>query len=117
MEWKVEFTIDKNNIEQFKKYAAEMIKAVNNNEPGTTSYQWYFNEDETKCIVSEWYIDSNAGLDHLNGKAARTILGPKLLSVAKITKIEVYGNPNKELQMILARFDAVNYRPFSGFTR
>ena len=34
-----------------------MSKTVEANEPDTLHYQFYFNRDETKCIVNETYAN------------------------------------------------------------
>src|SRR5579884_2554938 len=99
LQWIVEFTIQEGKLEQFEKIAEELANTVQNSEPGTKIYQWYLKEKENrKCVVSELYENSNAGLAHLNGKAVNTILVPKIFPIAKITRFEVYGDPSKELQ-------------------
>ena len=53
-------------------------------------------------------------LVHINGVASQTIL-PKVHSVSRISKLDVYGNPSKELQRVLAGTRTFN--PFAGFSR
>lgn len=118
LQWIVEFTIERSKLEEFREYAKEMIDVVNKNEPGAQRYQWYIDDkDETKCIVSELYEDSDAGIAHLEGKATNTILVPKILSVAKITRFEVYGTPSKKLQEALATLNTKNYHFMAGYAR
>jgi len=85
-------------------------------EPYTINYQFYLNKDQTKCLVHETYEDSDAALAHGNGVASRTIL-PRIFTLAKISRFDVYGNPNVELQKSLASFGAETFNLFTGFSR
>jgi quinol monooxygenase YgiN len=109
-------TIEEGRIEEFKRLVGEITRAVDINEPGTKSYRYYLNDDETKCVISESYVNSEAALAHLNGAAAQTIL-PKIFNISKINRFEVFGDPSKELQEALTKFGSQNYHFFAGFTR
>jgi quinol monooxygenase YgiN len=116
IEFRAEFTIQEGKVEEYKKLVEEMSRVVEANEPGTINYQFYLNRDETKCIVSERYANSEAVFAHINGVASQTIL-PKIFNVSKISKFEVYGNPSEELQKLLTIFSPHIYTQFTGFTR
>lgn len=116
VQWIVEFTIKADKLDTFKKIVEEITRIVRQNEPGAKSYQWYFNDDETKCIITEWYSDPEAALAHLNGEGARKLL-PKLLEVSEITRLEIYGDPGKEAQKRLEELGAQTFHFFTGFTR
>jgi quinol monooxygenase YgiN len=109
-------TIVKGKREEYKKLVQEMSRAVEANEPGTLHYQFYLNRDETKCIVNEIYANSEATLAHINGVASQTIL-PKIHNVSRISRLDVYGKPSKELQKVLADVVSQTYIPFAGFSR
>ena len=47
-----------------------MRKAVENNEPSTTRYQFFLNDDQTQCVVNESYVNLEAALAHLKGIAS-----------------------------------------------
>jgi quinol monooxygenase YgiN len=111
-----EFTIEEGKIEEFKKLIQEMSRMVEANEPDTINYQFYLNRDETKCIVHETYANSEAVLAHNNSVASQTIL-PKVFSVSRISRFDVYGNPSKELEKVLASFGVQTYDLFAGFSR
>ena len=113
---KAEFTIEEEKREEYKELIQEVSKTVEANEPDTLHYQFYFNRDETKCIVNETYANSEATLAHINGVASQTIL-PKIHNVSKISRLEVYGNPSKELQKVLTDIGTQTYIPFVGFSR
>ena len=94
-----------------------MSKLVEADEPDTLNYQFYLNEDGTICVVNETYTNSEAVFAHNNSVASRTIL-PKIFSTAKISRFDVYGNPSKELQKVLASsgFSPHIYNLFTGFS-
>ena len=116
MHFRAEFSVEQGKIEEYKKLIHEMSRIVEANEPDTINYQFYLNRDESKCSVHETYVNSEAALAHNNGVASRTIL-PRILSLAKISRFEVYGNPSKELQKLLASFGAETFNLFAGFSR
>ena len=93
-----------------------MSTTVEANEPDTIDYQFYLIRDGTKCIVHETYANSEAALAHTTGVASQTIL-PKVFNVSRISRFEVYGNPNMELQMALTSFNPQTYNLFTGFSR
>ncbi len=114
--FRAEFTIEEGKIEEYKKLVQEMSIMVEANEPDTINYQFYLNKDETKCIVLETYVNSEAAFAHNDGVASRTIL-PKIFSLAKISRFDVYGDPSEELQKLLTSFGAETYNLFAGFSR
>jgi quinol monooxygenase YgiN len=116
IQFRAEFIIEEGKIEEYKKLVQEMSRVVEANEPDTISYQLYLNRDETKCIVYETYSNSEAVFAHMNGVASQTIL-PNIFNVSRISKFEVYGNPNEGLQKVLTTFSPQTYNLFTGFTR
>ncbi|HZC20439.1 MAG TPA: antibiotic biosynthesis monooxygenase [Nitrososphaeraceae archaeon] len=114
--FRAEFTIEVRKIEEYKKLIQEMSRTVQANEPDTINYQFYLNKDQTKCVVHETYVNSDAALAHNNGVASRTIL-PRIFRLAKISRFDVYGNPNEELQKLLVSFGAETFNLFTGFSR
>ena len=114
--FRAEFIIKDGKIKEYKKLVRNMSRVVEANEPDTISYRFYFDRDETKCIVHEIYANSEAVFAHNNGLASQTIL-PKIFSLSRISKFEVYGNPNKKLQKVLTSFSSVTYNLFAGFSR
>lgn len=103
-------------MEKSESTRRHMSRVVEANEPNTVSYRFYFDRNGTKCIVHEIYANSEAVFAHNNGFASQTIL-PKIFSVSRIGKFEVYGNPSKKLQKVLTSFSPETYILFTGFTR
>ncbi len=114
--FRAEFTIEEGKIEEYKKLVQDMSRIVEANEPDTIDYQFYLNKDETECIVHETYANSEAVLAHNNSVASQTIL-PKIFSVAKISRFDVYGSPSEELQKVLTSFNPQTDNLFAGFSR
>src|SRR5918994_6587612 len=113
---RAEFNIEKGKKEEFKKLIQNMSRMVKNNEPDTINYQFYLNRTETKCMVHETYTNSESVLAHITGVASKTIL-PKIFNIAKLNRLDVYGNPSEELQKVLTNFDSQTFNLFTGFNR
>ena len=114
--FEAEFIIKEGKTEEYKKLVQNMSRVVDTNEPDTINYQFHLNIAETKCIVHETYASSEAVFAHFNGIASQTIL-PKICSVSRISRFEVYGNPSEELQKVLTSFNPQTYTRFTGFSR
>jgi quinol monooxygenase YgiN len=114
--FRAEFTIDAGKIEEFKRLVQEMSRAVEANEPDTIGYQFYPNKTDTKCVVHETYVNSEAALAHNASIASQTIL-PKIFSLSRVSRFDVYGNPSKELQKLLTSVHPQTYTLFTGFSR
>jgi hypothetical protein len=115
--FRIEFTIEggEGKTEEYKKPVQDMSRVVEANEPDTINYQFYLNRSGTKCIVHETYATSETVLAHITGIASQTIL-PKILSVSRISRFDVYGNPSEELQKVLTRLGPQTYNLFTGFS-
>ena len=114
--FRAEFTIEEGKIEEYKELVQDMSRVVEAHEPDTIDYQFYLNrDDETKCIVHETYANSEAVLAHNTGVASQTIL-PKIFSVSRISRFDVYGNPSEELRKVLTSFSPQFYNLFAGFS-
>jgi quinol monooxygenase YgiN len=114
--FRAEFMIEDGKIEEYRKLVKDMSGVVKANEPDTINYQFYLNRDETRCIVHETYANSEAVLAHNAGVASQTIL-PKIFSVSRISRFDVYGNPSEELRKVLTSFSPQFYNLFAGFSR
>lgn len=116
VQWIVEFAIENDKLNDFKSIVQEITRIVKENELGTKSYQWFFNDLETKCVITEWYQSPEAALAHLNGEAASRLL-PKLLKVSRITRLEIYGEPGEEAKRRLIKLGGQTFHFFDGFSR
>jgi quinol monooxygenase YgiN len=113
---RAEVTIEEGKIEEYKQLAQEMSKVVEDNQPDTLIFQFYFSRDETKSIVWETFTNSESVLIHMKGVAAQTIF-PKISNVCKINRVDMYGNPSEELQKAITNLGPQIYNHFIGFSR
>jgi len=97
-------------LNEFKELANQCLEAVKSNEPNTTQFDWYFNANETECVVKEEYRDSAAVFVHMGNVGA--LLG-KMLMISDM-ELEFYGNPSKELRIALAGSNPKIYSFYQG---
>ncbi len=96
---------------------AELIEQVEATEPGTKTYEFFLSEDRKHLTAFDWYEDENAAIAHLTGEPVRTYL-PKLLELADVESLEIYGNPGEELSQVLEGFPVSEINPhLGGFER
>jgi quinol monooxygenase YgiN len=112
---KIQFTatfpnIPPENLGTFKEIAAQQMVATRT-EAGSLQYDWFFNDDETKCIVREAYVDSDAVLAH--GANVGELLA-RLGEVGGAMDLEVFGNPSDDLTAMFAAMNAPVYKPFQS---
>lgn len=79
--------------EEFKRLAEQCLSISKTKDKNTLVFDWYFNEDQTECVIIETYPDSNALLVHIGNLGD---LFGKLLQVADFFG-EIFGNPSVEL--------------------
>ncbi|MCL7926475.1 MAG: antibiotic biosynthesis monooxygenase [marine benthic group bacterium] len=80
-------------LEDFKKVAAACLQTVRTKDTRTLQYEWFLNEDETKCIMLERYDSSDALLEHL-ANLGETF--GELLDTC-VMKVDLFGTPSAEL--------------------
>ena len=103
--------ISKDNLDKFKVLAGEALK-IAADEPGVLQYDWFFNADETRCLVRETFENSDAILIHLGNVGE--ILGP-VAQLGGGIEIEMFGgSPSDELVQALAMFRPAHYPFFQG---
>lgn len=86
-----------------EKTIAELIEQVEATEPGTKSYEFFLSSDHKHLTAFDWYEDEEAAIAHLTGEPVGTYL-PKLLELADVERLEVYGNPGEALSKVLENF-------------
>lgn len=114
IQYTVEWSIKDGKLDTFKNLAHQAIEKVQKNEPGMKGYQWYFNDDGSKCYTAEWLKDSDSLMAHL--KNVGDVL-PQLLEQSDITRFEVFGNPSPEAEAAVNQLGARVFHHFEGFAR
>jgi quinol monooxygenase YgiN len=102
--------IHQGQLEKFKEIAQKCMDTVRAKDTGVLQYNWFFNDDESECVVCELYEDSQAVTRHKEnlGETLGTLLALADLSV------ELYGTPTKELVDGMAGLDAKFYSFYLG---
>jgi quinol monooxygenase YgiN len=98
------------NLAEFKELARRALE-LTKDEATTLQYDWFFSEDETKCVVRETYANSDAVLAHVAN------MGDLIGKVAELgggLQIEAFGDLSPELAETAAAFEATIYRFFQG---
>ncbi len=96
----VRLTIHDGKLSEFKEVAAQLMQSVRENDSGTLQYDWFFNADQTECVVRERYRDSEAVLEHV-ANLGETV--EALLAVCDL-EVEYFGAPTEELLAATAEF-------------
>jgi quinol monooxygenase YgiN len=106
-------SIDPSKFEAFKALAAKIVAATRAEED-TLTYEYLVNEDRTVAHIIERYRMSGV-LPHVEHTFSP--YAEEFLSLAKIEKLYVYGEPTPEIRTKLDGFGAIYLTPFDGFTR
>jgi len=111
--WVLEVTIFPGQLENFRAVAKDLISS-SQSEPGTLSYEWSLNDDETVCHIYERYRDPAAMLTHVQGFGR---FAERFLQTCRPVRFDVYGHPPEELKAALLDFHPTYYTPLGGFNR
>ena len=103
-------TIHEGKLDDFKAVAAACLQCVREKDTGTLQYDWFFNDDQTVCVVREHYKDSEAVLEHMGNLGEN--LGA-LLGVCDMS-LEIYGTPSPALSKAIEEMDIALYSYFQG---
>jgi quinol monooxygenase YgiN len=96
------------NLAQFKNVAAEAVE-ITNGESGVLQYDWFFNDDETVCVVLETYRDSAALLAHI---ATLGEVFDRLVQVGGGCELEMFGDPSDGLRHATAGLGSSVFSPY-----
>jgi hypothetical protein len=102
--------ISAHDLAEFKRLAAEVLKVVAE-EPGVLQYDWFFNADETRCVIRETYKNSEAVLAHL-GVVGDKI--PPLVEAGGGLELEVFGSPSDQVVDAIGMLRPTYYTFFQG---
>ena len=106
----VRLSIHPGKLSDFKQHAAQCMRVVREKDAGCLQHDWFWNDEQTACMVRETYRDSAAVLEHIS------ILGDTLggiLGVFDLT-VEVFGTPSREVVNALRDFAPTVYSPYQG---
>lgn len=110
--WMLECSV--NDRDALDSVMADLVSAVQANEPGTTHFEWNISDDGATLNLHERYADTDAALAHLGG------FGPfaeRFMAALTVNKMTVYGAPSDELKEALAGFSPTFMSGIGGFAR
>jgi quinol monooxygenase YgiN len=87
------FRIHPGKLGEFKALAAQCVRLVRENDPGTTVYDWFINEEGSECIAIDSYNSSEAVLAHIKN------VGPSMRELRQLAEVtaELLGSPSQAL--------------------
>ena len=104
---------DSVNVEEF---LDNVVKSVNETEPGTMRYEYYLSEDRKKVSLIEIYKTDEDAITHMKNFLAAPHSVP-FLEIFEIESFKVMGNSSDELKEILNDFTRDHRKLVHGFKR
>ena len=108
----IELTIQEGKFEEFSATVKRMTDGTAK-ESGALGYEWYLSSDNCRCRLLESYANAEAVQKHLSGAVVKELV-PKLLTVAKIERFEVYGTPDDQSATVLKGVGAEMFAHWQG---
>ena len=96
------------NLAEFKEVAAEAL-AITKSEQGVLQYDWFFDDEETVCVVLETYQDSEALLAHI--ASVGEAFG-RLVELGGGCELEMFGEPSARLLDTTAGLERSVFRSY-----
>jgi quinol monooxygenase YgiN len=111
------WTAKPEKLDELKAIYKEVLKEMENNEPGTLKMDCYFSDETNSIIVHDVFVDGNALGAHLGGTAAKHF--PKLAEIAVPGPFFFCGDVPEELKQAAEnmRMGAVFAEKAFGFER
>lgn len=109
--WHVELAVVDGALQAFAALTAEMVQ-MSRTESGVLLYERYISSDERTIHVLERYASSEAALAHL--LAFKEHFAPRFGHLIIRRKFEVFGDPSRELKLLLDGFGASYSRILAG---
>ena len=93
--------INEDELDGFKRQAAEMMRLTREKDTKTLRYDWFISDDGTQCEVREGYVDADGLLEHAHNVAeAREKL---FRYYAYGHEMTLYGEPSPALAALIER--------------
>ena len=104
------YQIHDGKLSAFKQLASKCIALSQQNEPNILQYDWFFNHDQSECVLREAFTDSDALLAHITNLG--DVLGD-ILALGDFSA-EIYGSPSEELMQAVAGLNVKVYTFYQG---
>jgi quinol monooxygenase YgiN len=109
----LELELNPERAADFKVLMSEMV-ALAETQPGTLVYEWYFNEDKTRCIINERYRDSTALIDHMEASGP---YAERFIAAATISRLTILGDVDTATRAALVSLEPSYLSIGEGFSR
>jgi quinol monooxygenase YgiN len=96
-------------LEEDKHLAALCVQSVRRKDSGTLQYDYFFNDDQSECVVFERYRDFAAMREHL-ANIGEDIM-QALLKVCSMSG-DIFASPTPELRSMIEGLDIRLYSPY-----
>ena len=95
LEVSARMTVREDQLEGFKRQAAECIRQTREKDTKTLRYDWFLSDDETECEIREAYVSPDGLVEHRMhvGEA----LDKLFREFADNHQVTVYGEPSAQL--------------------
>jgi quinol monooxygenase YgiN len=111
--WVVTCSVHPGKFARFKTVVAPLV-AARLDEPGSQSYDYSVNGDETLVHIYESYRDSTAVVDDVTKTFSQ--FADDFSACVNVDGFVVYGEPDDAARKILDGFGSTYMTPFEGFT-
>ena len=111
--WLLELELNPERVADFKGLMSEMV-ALAETQPGTLVYEWYFNEDNSRCIINERYRDTTALIDHME---ASRLYAERFIAAATISRLTILGDVDTATRVALEALEPSYLSIGEGFSR
>jgi len=110
--WRIEVEVLADKQEEFRAVVSDLI-ASGKEEPGTLSYDWYFDAEHKVCHTYERYRDSDAVIAHATTFGAQ--FAERFQRCCRQIGLDVYGSPSETARGLLSKYDAAFFEKWQGF--
>ena len=106
------FVIQPDKARQFRSCARQVLDIVNEQDPGTLRYDWYY-DDDSQCLAMDTYADPDAMFAHMKNCAAKH---HELLDYSVMTT-EFLGELPEDVMAVVAKYDPYILHFYCGIER
>lgn len=113
--WVVELAVKPGKLDEWQALAADMVAAIDANEPGALNYELFLSSDGTECTIYEEYADAAAVRTHLANFDQH--FAKRFGAAVDLKAFTVLGDPDAEVREMLSGFGVAYMVPLAGVVR
>lgn len=111
---RAQMKITNGQVAEYRDAAKKLVDATVEKDNRTLGYACFVNEEDDSAVMTEYYADSDAMLEHMDNTGHLFI---RIFELCEVEAIEVYGEPSPKLMEALSGFDGakpVIYSPVAA---